>query len=337
MNNKSDLATYKGKGWKERKTIGLEEFNKGIHWHSAGVNSEWNVLREVALYIPNANQQAPSSPNDFLHVAQVSYDQLSKEVQALSDLYRSEGIKVHLVGDSPFGESILDYGSEHLHNLVFVPDLCINTPFGMIMARMGAEIRAGEEKYIARCIGNIGIPTLYSIGGMGTFEGSDAMWLSPDSVIIGVGNRTNREGANQLVKVLNIHGVTCQTVELPPTTQHLMGILRIVDERRALVRNQIAPQKLIQILRELDFEIISIDESSCVSDHFAMNCVVLSKNRIVSPLSECSLNEFLSNKGIDVQCVEASNMIKAGGGVGCVTGIFRRDLIPFSNRKQDEQ
>jgi len=41
------------------------------------------------------------------------------------------------------------------------------------------------------------------VRGKGVFEGADAMWINSDTVVLGIGLRTNDEGAVQVASLLH--------------------------------------------------------------------------------------------------------------------------------------
>ena len=71
------------------------------------------------------------------------------------------------------------------------------TPEGALLARPASTARAGEERRVARRLAELSVPIILSIGGSGTFEGADAMWVGSDTVILGRGLRTNDAGPGQ--------------------------------------------------------------------------------------------------------------------------------------------
>ena len=117
---------------------------------------------------------------------------------------------------------------------LFVADLMFMTPEGAILARPASTVRAGEERWVARRLADLGIPILRTIRGEGTFEGADAAWLDPHTVLVGRGLRTNAEGVRQVSATLQEMGVAVIEIDLPCGTMHLMDILRFADRDLAL-------------------------------------------------------------------------------------------------------
>ena len=117
---------------------------------------------------------------------------------------------------------------------MFCADLFLMTPEGAIVGRPASTVRAGEERWVARRLADLGIPIVRTIRGRGTFEGADAMWLDATTVLVGRGLRTNGEGVAQVTSILGEMGVEAIPVDLPWGAMHLMGTLRIADRDLAI-------------------------------------------------------------------------------------------------------
>jgi N-dimethylarginine dimethylaminohydrolase len=131
----------------------------------------------------------------------------------LADAYRQAGVAVRYVEPDQVSPP----------NLMFVADLMFMTPEGAILGRPASTVRAGEERLVARRLAELGVPILRVVRGNGTFEGADAAWLTPETVLVARGLRTNSEGADQVAGTLGEMGIEVILVDLPPGTMHLMG------------------------------------------------------------------------------------------------------------------
>jgi len=69
------------------------------------------------------------------------------------------------------------------------------------------KVRRKEVYYTHKKLAELGVPILRTIHGQGTFEGADLLWLNEETVVLGIGVRTNREGARQVAEVLKVMGV----------------------------------------------------------------------------------------------------------------------------------
>jgi len=215
MGNQSLPQAYVGPGWRPRPTSLREEL--GDLWASCGIDSEWRRLKAVLLHRPGREiEGAADDPDGSLMLATPDAAEIQRQHDALAQAYRTNGVAVHLV-DPPVLPP---------PNQLFAADLMVMTPEGAILGRPASAVRAGEERWVARALGEMGIPILRSVGGSGTFEGADLMWLAPSLALLARGLRTNAEGAAQVEESLKWMGVSVSHTQLPPGTMHLMGQLR---------------------------------------------------------------------------------------------------------------
>lgn len=192
---------------------------------------------------------------------------------ALAAAYRRAGVEVHYV--QPSGTS--------KPNQMFVADLMFMTPEGAILARPASTVRAGEERHVARRLADLGVPILCSIRGKGIFEGADAAWLDPHTVLLGIGLRTNPERERQVATLLAEMGVEVITVTLAYGAMHLMGSLRFADRDLALVWQGRIPYLAVEALRARGYQVACLPDEDEIRRGFALNFVTLSPRQILMP------------------------------------------------------
>jgi N-dimethylarginine dimethylaminohydrolase len=233
----------------------------------------------------------------------------------LARLYRAHGVAVHYV-DPPLLPP---------PNQIFTADLMVMTPEGAIVGRPASRMRAGEERWVARALADLGVPVLRSVRGGGTFEGADLMWVAPDVALLARGLRTNAEGATQVEDLLEEMGVRVVRTVLPPGTMHLMGQLRIVDRDLALAWPGRFPRGAVRALEALGFQVLFLPEEAEALRGFALNLVVLGPRRIVMPAGNPGTRAFYEDLGIEVLTAEVDEIGKAAGSIGCITGVLERE------------
>jgi N-dimethylarginine dimethylaminohydrolase len=171
------------------------------------------------------------------------------------------------------------------------------------------------------------VPINKTITSTGLLEGADVLWLDPETLICGLGDRTNRDGFLQVCAVLKQQGVETLTTRLPAGIQHLLGILQIIDKRLALVRTDIAPKRLLNILREKKFSIIKVAETEEVQVRQGMNVVTIKPRTIIMPANCPGLKRLYLASGITVAAeIEIGQLLNGGGGLACATGILAREI-----------
>jgi N-dimethylarginine dimethylaminohydrolase len=313
---KNAPATYGGTGWHSRESAHQDDVASGIVWHRCGSRSETNTLLEVMLTRPSWEMFPKGEPNDFLFLDWPNIELLQEQSAAIANVYQSQGVAVRWVDSNP----------ALLPNFLFQRDLFFMTPEGALLARPAAPQRAGEARFAAAALSKLGIPILATPRRKELFEGADVLWLDENSVIIGVGVRTNEAGARFVSQQLREMNIDSVIVELPHGVQHLLGIVNFADRDLAAVRRDKATDALLGILRNARVDTILCDPVEEVVERLGMNFVALGPRRIIMP-SRCPfLRQQLSDAGVSVYEADISEYCKAAGGLGCLTGIIRRQI-----------
>lgn len=308
-------STLGGAGWRPRGSSHADEVSAGTTWSRCGARSEVDRLRAVLLAWPPDSVGSVASPRDQLMSARVDPVAMRAQAVAIADAFQRAGVEVHV--------SRPDRAAPP--NVVFMRDLFFMTPEGAIVARTASAQRAGEERHAAEALAMAGFPILCTVSGVATFEGADALWLDAGTVLVGVGFRTNRAGADIVRAVLAAQQVSTLTVELGPGVQHLLGALVFVDHRLALVHPRGATDRLRGLLRERGVRLIELEAGPELDDRKAMNLVALGPRRVLMPSRCPRVRARLEAEDVSVEEVDVGEYLKAAGGPGCLTGILRRD------------
>ncbi len=213
-------------------------------------------------------------------------------------------------------------------NQMFVADLMAATPEGVIIARPASTVRAGEERWAARRLADMGVPIVKSVRGNGTFEGADAMWLRPDVAIVGRGLRTNDEGAAQVASILVEMGVEVVQVDLPYGSMHLMGMLRIADKDLALAYPNRLVHRGVEALKRCGYEVAFVPPTEELRTGSAFNFVCLGPREILMPAGNPQDPSLLRIAGHQMPYGGCQRIEKGGRGRWlfdrhCRTGVCR--------------
>jgi N-dimethylarginine dimethylaminohydrolase len=282
--------------------------------------TEYSKLVSVLLYRPNPSMKS-EKPSNVDHINKIDYKLMLKEYYKIKKAYKKNKVKVISLNHKK-----VDKISSQ--NIIFMHDLFFMTPNGAIISNMCNEIRKKEPEYINMLFKKLKIPILKKIKTPAKFEASDALWLKKDIVVIGVGNRTNEKGFQEVKKVLKKQKIKCLKVKLIKrvTPQHLLGYLQFVDEDWALVRTGIITEDIINLLSSYHINIIDVPENIEVREKQAMNIVTISPRKILMA-SNCPITKKLYKKNkIKVLAeLKISQLINGAGGLACSTGIIRRE------------
>lgn len=310
-------AAYGGARWRARRLSHCEDVAAGL-WHSLGEPTEVAPLREVVLARPSAVPLAQGSAEDLLFVTMPDVARWSEQAAALGRLYEQRGVIVHWAPDA---------GSDASANFIFQRDLFFRAPEGVILGRPASEQRAIEARWAASTLANLGVPILAMPRGRAVFECADALWLDPETVLVGIGTRTNREGFDFLAGVLGEMLVRAVPIWLPPGVQHLLGIVNFVDVGLAVARRCAAFDDVRRVLESHGVAVIEFAEPSQVESPLAMNFVTLAPRCVLMQTGCATLAAALSDHGATIVELDASEYGKAAGGLGCATGVLRRSRM----------
>lgn len=312
MTQLHQAAAYGGPGWSPR-TLALRD-EIGRLWAPCGVAAEWTTLRAVLLHRPGP-ELAAADPDAAQQLETIDYELAAAQHDALAAAYRDTGVSVDYV--EPPGRT--------QPNLMFVADLLFMTPAGAIVGRPASTVRAGEERWIARRLADLGIPILRTVAGRGAFEGADAAWLDEGTVLLATGLRTNAEGAAQVAATLAEQGIDVVSAGLPYGAMHLMGTLRFPAPDLAIAWPGRVPYAAVEALRARGCRVLMMPDEEKARRRVALNFVTLGPGEILMPGGHAATRRFYEAAGITCREVEIDELAKAAGGIGCLTGILWRD------------
>lgn len=309
-------AAYGGAGWSQRTATHAQEV--GRLW-AGGIDSEWRPLKTVLLRRPGA-EIVVDDVDAAQQLEALDLGRAQAEHDAMADAYRAAGVEVLEVPEA----------AAPTPNRMFCADLFVMTPQGAILARPASTVRAGEEVAVAAALAAARVPILRTLTGSATFEGADLMWLDETTALLGLGLRTNEEAARQITAVLAEIGVETISVDMPFGTMHLMGMLRIADRDLAIAWPRRTPHRAVTALRERGYAVAFLPAPDSCADEVqanrALNFVTLGPRRILMPAGNHATRAWYESLGIEVTETPVTELRKAAGAVGCLTGVVERAL-----------
>lgn len=307
-------AAYGGPKWSPRNQPLRDEMPE--LWGPWGAGSEHGRLRAVLLRKPGPELDAVTDFDAMQMREDLSPTLAREQHDAMADAYESHGVSVHYVENVRFDKP----------NAMFMRDLMLMTPEGAVISRPASTVRAGEERFVAEALASLGVPILMTVHGTGTFEGADVAWVDDSFCFLAEGLRTNTEGANQVERMLREIGVTTIIrVQLPWGAMHLDGLLSIIDNDLAVVWPRRTPFPVVSALMERGFRIIEVEDEHEAHHRLPMNLVTLEPGKVLMPTGAPNMRAKYERAGIDCHEVDVSELIKAGGGIHCMTGFLRRE------------
>ena len=206
---------------------------------------------------------------------------------------------------------------------IFVFDPAIVTDEGAGIGGWGEGRGEGEGVGRGRGFGGLGSAVLFALHGQARAEGGDLLWVDHDTLAVGLGFRSNREGLRQLEEGLRPLGISVIPVELPFYTGpeaclHLLSLISIVDHKLAVVYPPLLSVPFWLTLREGGFRLIEvpIEEFETMGPNVLAlspgRCVMLEKNPITQGRLEAAGCEVMTYRGNEIS-------LKAEGGATCLT------------------
>jgi dimethylargininase len=178
-----------------------------------------------------------------------------------------------------------------------------------ILTRPGAFSRAGEVESIAATLSRL-CQEIHSIREPGTLDGGDVC-EAEDHFFIGISERTNEAGANQLAKLLASHGYPSSFVDIRRVKNvlHLKSGLAYLGDDRLAVIDALADHNEIR-----RYDLVRVN----ATEQYAANCVRINDYVLVVD----GFPEFegaLQNRGYKTLSVEMTEFQKMDGGLSCLS------------------
>jgi len=201
-------------------------------------------------------------------------------------------------------------------NSVFVKDPAFVVPEGYIEMRMGLESRRGEERGITEKMEALGIEKIGRIE-QGTAEGGDII-KADNTIFVGLSSRTNRDGAEEIARMLKPFGYDIRTVKVPERYLHLGGAVSYLS--RGLL---LCTADVYDIGK--GFDTIVVDSTDFVSGN-----VIKAKSAVIAERENRSAIKELHEAGLKVIALDLSEFIKGRGGPSCLVLPIYADALSAS-------
>jgi dimethylargininase len=245
------------------------------------------IVRKPGKSIINGLTTADFGKPDF----QKAIEQHASYVKAL----KSCGLEVHeLPADENFPDS------------TFVEDVALLTPRCAVITNPGAQSRKGEILSMKEVLKEY-YKDIEEIRSPGTIEAGDIMMVG-NHFYIGLSNRTNSAGADQMISILNKYGMGGSTVKLEKVLHLKTGLAYLENN------NLVACGEFLSNPEFKKYNIIQIPEE----ESYAANCVWINSNVFVPegyPLAKGKIK----SAGYNVIEVDVSEFRKLDGGLSCLS------------------
>ena len=187
----------------------------------------------------------------------------------------------------------------------------VPTPTRVVLTRPGAASRTGEVESMRAALEQTEPEfAIQQIQPPGTLDGGD-ICEAGEHYFIGLSERTNETGAEQLAQLVTEHGYTAGFVDIRgiDSLLHLKSGLAYLDNNRLVVTEALADRKEFA-----DFDLVLVPRG----DEYAANCIKVNDYVLVAAGYE-QFAETLRTRGLKTLALDMSEFQKMDGGLSCLS------------------
>ncbi len=188
----------------------------------------------------------------------------------------------------------------------FVEDVALMTPSCAILTNPGALSRRGEVAHISAAVEQF-YDNIEQITSPATIEAGDIMMVG-DHYYIGLSARTNQQGAEQMIAILEKYNMTGSVVTLSEVLHLKTGLGYLEDN------NLVACGEFLTKAEFQKYNIIEIDQS----ESYSANSVWINGTVLV-PLGYPKACAAIKSAGYKVREVDVCEFRKIDGGLSCLS------------------
>lgn len=208
------------------------------------------------------------------------------------------------------GLNIIRLAADEEHpDSTFVEDTAILTARGAVITRPGASSRRAETNQIAPLLHDY-FSKVHLIEEPGTVDGGDVCEAG-EHFFIGVSNRTNEHGAQQLARILESFGYTSSLIDIRGAS----NILHLKSGVAYLGRRQLVLIEALRGVKEFSgYDLICLDST----EDYAANCLEINGKVLIADGFPETKRE-LENTGYQTIALDMSEFQKMDGGLSCLS------------------
>lgn len=195
---------------------------------------------------------------------------------------------------------------ENYPDSTFVEDTAVLTPRCAVITNPGAPSRKGEIIEMSWVLKNY-FSNIEHIKAPGTLEAGDVMKVA-SHFYIGLSERTNEDGANQLISILNRYGFTGSTVNVGDAL-HLKSGISYLENNNLLSVSGFLNKEEFQKLN-----LIPVDSN----ESYAANSLWIN-GKVLVPCGFPKIKDKIKKSGYIIMEVDVSEFRKLDGGLSCLS------------------
>jgi N-dimethylarginine dimethylaminohydrolase len=204
---------------------------------------------------------------------------------------------------------------------IYVYDPVLVGADGAVLLRPGKEGRRGEPAAMVATLEAAGVPVVGELQAPSNAEGGDTVWLDEQTLLVGIGYRTNEAAVPALADAFP--GVDVLSFDLPhwngtAEVMHLMSFISPLDRDLALVYPRIAPVRLLRLLADRNVAVVEVPDEEFESQ--GSNVLALGPRRALALDGNPETRRRMEQAGVEVTVYRGDEISKKGdGGPTCLT------------------
>jgi dimethylargininase len=189
---------------------------------------------------------------------------------------------------------------------VFVEDVAICTPHCAVVTRPGAPSRQGEAAHIEAALRDC-FDAIAHVEAPGRLDGGDVLQIG-DHYVVGLTDRTDAEGARQLIAILARHGLSGETLPVQDML-HLKSGVAWLGGKLLLLQPALAEDPAFASYEKI---VLAADEA------YAANAVLVN-DRVLLAAGHSKAGQAIENAGLSTVELDVSEFRKLDGGLSCLS------------------
>jgi dimethylargininase len=195
---------------------------------------------------------------------------------------------------------------ENYPDSVFIEDAALLTPVCAVITNPGAPSRKGEIVAVERSLSQFYLE-IERINAPGSLDAGDIMKVG-NHYYIGISQRTNHHGANQMIAILKKHGMTGSIIPLKKVL-HLKSGVSYLENNTMVISGEFLYKKEFS-----RFITIQVDPS----ESYAANCIWVNGTVIIAE-GYPKFKEAVTANGYPTIELDMSEFRKLDGGLSCLS------------------
>ena len=281
-----------------------------------GAFNNWGQLKKVAVRKPIdafvSDAKIDAEWKDLNFHSRPDFKNALHEFEAVEKILKGTGAEVIELGAADG----LTLDSLYTHDALIV------TPKGLVRPRMGKPQRRNEAAINGAQLEKLGFPIAGEISGEGKIEGGDLVWIDRNTLLAGIGYRTNLEGVRQLQAICG-DDVNVLWFDMPhykgrSDVFHLMSCLSPLDQDLAVVYLPLMPVRLVELLEQRGIGFVHVPENEF--DSMGCNVLAIGPREAIAVEGNPETARRMEAAGVEVHVIKAADISRKGeGGPTCLT------------------